>query len=89
MRGRVKLLLVLATAAIISAQPASAKDSPRDSKDPKDPNEKICEKQSVLGSRLTTRRVCATRSEWAEKRQQDKDAVDQAQRSACLPSAGC
>jgi hypothetical protein len=55
----------------------------------KDPNEKICEKQSVLGSRLATRRVCATRAEWAEQRRLDKEAIDQGQRSACLPSAGC
>jgi len=80
------MVLVLAVAAIASAQPSSAKDKP---KDPKDPNEKICEKQSVLGSRLATRRVCATRAEWEEKRRLDKEAIDQGQRSACLPSAGC
>jgi len=89
MRTQVKMVLVLAVAAIASAQPASAKDSPKNPKDPKDPNEKICEKQSVLGSRLTTRRVCSTRAEWEEKRRLDKEAIDQAQRSACLPSAGC
>ena len=55
----------------------------------KDPNEKVCEKQSVLGSRLTTRRVCATRAEWAEQRRLDKEAIDLGQRPACLPSAGC
>ena len=86
MRRRVEMVLVLAVAAIASAQPSSAKDKP---KDPKDPNEKICEKQSVLGSRLATRRVCATRAEWEEKRRLDKEAIDQGQRSACLPSAGC
>jgi hypothetical protein len=50
----------------------------------KDPNEKVCENQSVVGSRLATRRVCATRAEWAEKRRLDKDAIDQGQKSACM-----
>jgi hypothetical protein len=50
----------------------------------KDPNEKVCEKQSIVGSRLATRRVCATRAEWEEKRRLDKDAIDQGQRSACM-----
>jgi hypothetical protein len=50
----------------------------------KDPNERICEKQSIVGSRLATRRVCATRAEWEEKRRLDKDAIDQAQKSACM-----
>ena len=54
------------------------------SKPAKDPNEKICENQSVVGSRLATRRVCATRAEWEEKRRLDKDAIDQGQRSACM-----
>lgn len=86
MRIGVGLVLILATAAIANAQPSSTKDRP---KDPKDPNEKVCEKQSVLGSRLKTRRVCATRAEWAEMRRLDKEAIDEAQRSACQPSAGC
>jgi hypothetical protein len=55
----------------------------------KDPNEKICEKQSIVGSRLATRRVCATRAEWAEKRRLDREAIDQGQRSPCVKGAGC
>lgn len=54
------------------------------SKPVKDPNEKVCENQSIVGSRLATRRVCATRAEWQEKRRLDKDAIDQGQRSACM-----
>jgi hypothetical protein len=51
-----------------------------------DPNEKICENQTVIGSRLATHRVCATRAEWVEKRRLDRDALDSAQRS---PNTGC
>jgi hypothetical protein len=39
-----------------------------------------------VGSRLATKRICATRAEWAEKRKQDRDVVDDAQRSAHI---GC
>lgn len=56
------------------------------SKPAKDPNEKVCENQPVIGSRLATHRVCATRAEWVEKRRLDRDAVDSAQRS---PNTGC
>lgn len=76
MRGRLLLSLVVATAAIAAAQPAAAKDK---SKDAKDQNEWICEKQTIIGTRLTTRRVCATRAEWDEKRRLDRDAIDKAQ----------
>lgn len=53
---------------------------------PKDPNERICEKQTVVGSRLAVRRVCATRAEWEEKRRLDKETIDRAQMS---PNSGC
>src|SRR3954469_25650919 len=51
-----------------------------------DPNQRICEDVTVVGSRLGTKRICATRSEWAEMRKRDRDVVDQAQRS---PNVGC
>jgi hypothetical protein len=50
-----------------------------------DPNEVVCEKITAIGTRLATKRVCATRAEWAEKRKLDREAVDQAQRSANGP----
>lgn len=49
-----------------------------------DPNEKVCQTESVVGSRLATRRVCATRAEWAERRRLDREAIDQGQRSPCM-----
>lgn len=51
-----------------------------------DPNEKMCQTESVVGSRLATRRVCATRAEWAERRRLDREAIDQGQRSPCMIS---
>src|SRR4051794_10072630 len=51
-----------------------------------DPNQRICEDVTQVGSRLSTKRICATRAEWAEKRKQDRDTIDDAQRSANI---GC
>jgi hypothetical protein len=45
-----------------------------------DPNEKVCQNQTVIGSRLAKRRVCATRAEWEERNRQDRQAMEQAQR---------
>jgi hypothetical protein len=39
----------------------------------------VCEKVEVLGSRLATKRVCMTRAEWALRRKDDREIVEQAQ----------
>ena len=83
MRTRAKSVLALAAAVMATALPTQANGG---EKKTKDPNEIICEKQSIVGSRLATRRVCGTRAEWAEKRRLDKEAIDQGQRSACMPT---
>ena len=44
-----------------------------------DPNQVICEKQEVVGSRLATRRVCKTRAEWADARLQDRQDLEKVQ----------
>lgn len=51
---------------------------------PPDPNQKICQDITVIGSRLATKRICATRAEWEQKRRDDKDTIDEIQRSPCL-----
>lgn len=82
MRLRIGFTLLAAFGAATVAAPLSAEQS----SPVKDPNEKICENQTVIGSRLAKRRVCATRSEWAEKRRLDREATDRAQMS---PNSGC
>ena len=74
-------LLLISGGLGILAPPLSAGETPKGTKDP---NEVVCEKQTIIGSRLATRRVCATRAEWAEKRRLDREAIDQGQRSACM-----
>lgn len=78
------LMMIVACTAVLPAAPSAA--TPASSKNAKDPNEIVCEKQSIVGSRLATRRVCGTRAEWAEKRRLDKEAVEQGQRAACMPT---
>jgi invasion protein IalB len=80
--------LVTLTAMVSVALPAVAQNSaaPTTKKKP-DPNEVVCEKQSVLGSRLATKKVCLTRSQWAEQRQSNHDLVARSQTSGCMPGS--
>ena len=49
-----------------------------------DPNERICEKITMIGSRLATKKFCGTRAEWAERKRQDREALEAAQKSPCM-----
>ena len=44
-----------------------------------DPDEIVCVRENVIGSRLTSRRVCRTRAEWATAREQVKQVVERVQ----------
>ena len=46
--------------------------------------EKICENIIPIGTRLATKRFCGTRAEWEDRRRQDREAVENAQRSPCV-----
>lgn len=48
---------------------------------PADPNEKICEKVEVIGSRVAMKRVCLTRAQWADKRKAEREFTSDLQRS--------
>ena len=58
---------------------AAAQTPPPASQKAPDPNEIICERQEILGSRLQKRRVCMTRAQWADARLQDKQAIERVQ----------
>jgi hypothetical protein len=49
-----------------------------------DPNERLCEKITMVGSRLATKKFCGTRAEWAERKRQDREALEAAQKSPCV-----
>jgi hypothetical protein len=67
--------------------PAVAQQPPQNTashaRPPADPNEKICEDLTVVGSRLATKRICATRAEWEAQKRSDKDTVNQLQTQLC------
>ena len=73
------LLLSVSTPAIAQAADAPA-TSPTLSKAEVDRmNEVVCEKQEVVGSRLSVRRVCKTRAQWADQKLQDRMDVERVQ----------
>lgn len=55
-----------------------------------DQSETVCEKVEVLGSRLSTKNVCMTRAQWAQRWKDDRDAVERAQtQRGCKMESGC
>ena len=54
------------------------------------PNEIVCEKIEVIGSRLATNRVCMTRAQWAARKQRDREEVERVQtQRGCKPDQEC
>jgi invasion protein IalB len=77
---RLSLTLVLAaglTAPALSQAPAQTPAQP--AVNGPDPNEIICEKQEVTGSRLATKKICLTRAQWADRRLQDRQQLEHVQ----------
>lgn len=82
-------LSIIAAAALIAATSAGATGAFAQSvskAQPLDPNAKVCETVSQVGSRLSKKKICATRAEWAEMKRQDREVIDHAQRAAAI---GC
>lgn len=46
-----------------------------------DPTRMICRKLGNTGSRLGSKRVCATAAEWDARKQQNREAVERSQKS--------
>lgn len=69
---------VAAPLAAQNTQPAPA-DATQKSKPALDPNETVCEAQREPGSRLSMVKVCHTRAEWADLRNQDRQELDRVQ----------
>ena len=92
MRLRSSLFVVGALVGLV-AGPVLAQSAPtpanNQGKKALDPNEVVCEKQEVIGSRLAAKRICRTRAEWAEQRRIDREVVGRSQIQACQRQAGC
>jgi hypothetical protein len=54
----------------------------------RDPNEMVCERETVVGSRLAMRRTCLTRAQWAEQRHLERQAVERSQTQLCVAQGG-
>ena len=76
----VVFLSVAAFAASVSfADPAPQATSTSPAAKTPDPNEVVCERQEELGSRLSSKRVCMTRSQWADQKSQDRQQLEKVQ----------
>jgi len=52
------------------------------------PNEVVCQKQEVIGSRLASKRICKTRAEWADAQLQDKQELNRVQTQRGIAGQG-
>jgi hypothetical protein len=71
----IALAALLVGSAAQSKQPSSAATN----KKRPDASDLICERVSVIGSRLAVRKVCMTRLEWQEKKTLDREFIDRVQ----------
>ena len=78
----IAVLALLASTTAAAADPQPAKPSDR-----YDPDKKICEKITVTGSRLATRTVCATQSEWDQRRLEERQLIDRSQMAVCVETS--
>lgn len=86
------LFFGVAALALVSA-PAMAKsnpdgaDSAQTSGDKgKDGSERICKREKIIGSRLGSKKTCATAAEWAQMRADQRQATERVQNNR--PRAG-
>ena len=78
-------LIILSTSTTASETPTSAQEQANTSAAPAT-EERYCETITMTGSRLAKRRFCGTRAEWAEKRLQDRQAIERTQTQLCVYS---
>ncbi|WP_338467232.1 hypothetical protein RXV95_01360 [Novosphingobium sp. ZN18A2] len=82
--NRRMLFLALAMPALAASMPAMA-DSAKNAKKTSDSAEMgksdrvICRRIQEIGSRLKSKRVCATAEQWQAIREQDRDMIERAQ----------
>ena len=50
-----------------------------------DQNQKVCEVQQQVGSRLAAKKICLTRAEWAARKAADRESVEMLQRIGNVP----
>jgi hypothetical protein len=68
----------LAASAGLAAEPPASQPKAHAS-DGRDPNEIVCQRVQMPGSRLIAGRMCKTRAEWAQQRLTDRMDTERAQ----------
>ena len=79
---RLHLLAVVFLSPLSTATAQTVSEAPRPS--PDSGSDRICQDVKLTGSRLTVKRFCGTRDQWADKRLQDRQEVERIQRSPCV-----
>jgi len=79
-----KGILVLAAGLGLAVSSSATAQNGREANEQKvqsrqDPGEIICERVKVVGSRLISKKVCMTRLQWREQRQDDRVFTEQVQ----------
>ena len=84
-----KLSALVAVGLLIAAPLAFSGAAAQSPNSPSDPNAKICETESQIGSRLAKKKVCATRAEWLNIRKDQRETVEWVQQRqgnmTCMP----
>ena len=90
MIARLALLATLGTAGMILSESATASEPSTDAQAQANTSaapvkeERYCETITMTGSRLAKRKFCGTRAEWAEKKMQDRQAIEKIQTQLCV-----
>ena len=80
-----KRLLILAAALAAASGLAQPPASPPATPNNHDPNEMICQRVQMLGSRLNAGRMCMTRQQWDDRRRADREGAERAQTNRIVP----
>ena len=80
-----KRFIILAAALAAPAGLAQPPANPPATPDSHDPNEMICQRVQMLGSRLNTGRMCMTRAQWDQRRREDREGAERAQTNRIVP----
>jgi hypothetical protein len=67
------------------AQPPAGQPSARATANAHNPNEMVCQRMMMPGSRLAAGRMCKTRAEWAQQRMTDRMDTERMQQRRVMP----
>jgi hypothetical protein len=90
MEGRMKLVGIAASLALLAAASAPGAAAPPKKGEPGyDPDRQICKSKPAIGSRLKRIRECATAQQWEDMRQQERNGLLRRQFNGAPGCRGC